>query len=181
MVNSSWTKDHVDAILKRSDPILDSVLLLPLLLFITSFNTNDAPEGARIVYPPCDTREIAAFPLEGRKRIILSVAQFRCVFTLTVTHLVIYATNYNTTSPEKDHAAQLHAFQLLLEEHPDYKSQSTNGVKLVLVGGSRNASDEARVESLRKLAVELGIHVCDLSTTSRILLTRYLLSFAGTC
>lgn len=80
MVNSSWTKDHVDAILKRSDPILDSVLLLPLLLFITSFNINRAPEGARIVYPPCDTREIAAFSLEGRKRVILSVAQFRCVF-----------------------------------------------------------------------------------------------------
>lgn len=137
MVNSSWTKDHVDAILKRSDPILDSVILLPLLLFTTSFNTNGAPEGARIVYPPCDTREIAAFPLEGRKRVILSVAQFR---------------------PEKDHAAQLHAFQLLLKEHPEYKSQSTNGVKLVLVGGSRNAGDESRVESLRKLAVELGIH-----------------------
>ena len=31
----------------------------------------------KIVCPPCDTREMVEFPLSIRKRIILSVAQFR--------------------------------------------------------------------------------------------------------
>lgn len=33
-------------------------------------------------------------------------------------------------------------------------------MKLVLVGGVRNAEDASRVESLRKLAKELGVSVC---------------------
>ncbi|EEB98409.1 hypothetical protein MPER_02085, partial [Moniliophthora perniciosa FA553] len=33
--------------------------------------------NSRIVYPPCDTREMATIPLEGRERTIISVAQFR--------------------------------------------------------------------------------------------------------
>ncbi len=36
-------------------------------------------------------------------------------------------------------------------------------VKLVLVGGSRNADDAARVDSLRELAKELAIEVRTLS------------------
>jgi alpha-1,2-mannosyltransferase len=76
MVNSSWTKNHVDAILQHSDPLLDSVhFLLPLL-----FLRRKGPRSARIVYPPCDTKEMAKFVLERRERIILSVAQFRRVF-----------------------------------------------------------------------------------------------------
>lgn len=35
--------------------------------------------GPVIVYPPCDTREMAKFSLQDRERIILSVAQFRYV------------------------------------------------------------------------------------------------------
>lgn len=62
--------------------------------------------------------------------------------------------------PEKDHAAQLHAFKQLLTSHPEYGKPGNAHVQLVLVGGSRNAEDAARVEGLRALAKELGIEVC---------------------
>ncbi|KAJ8473444.1 hypothetical protein ONZ45_g16294 [Pleurotus djamor] len=124
MVNSSWTKAHVDSILKHDDPLLDlliKLVLWPLMLLLSS---HQYPEYATIVYPPCDTRELAQFPLEGREHIILSVAQFR---------------------PEKDHFAQLQAYAELLQSHPEYKASS----KLVLIGGARNEEDEARVTKSR--------------------------------
>ncbi|KAJ7857603.1 mannosyltransferase [Mycena leptocephala] len=115
MVNSSWTQRHVD-----------TVLAYP-------------PFGrwgivrTRVVYPSCDTREMARLPLEGRERVVLSIAQFR---------------------PEKDHAAQVRALHELLKAHPKYAEE---GIQLVLIGSCRNAGDEARVEELRKLARDLGV------------------------
>ncbi|KAH7339450.1 glycosyltransferase family 4 protein [Rhizoctonia solani] len=115
MVNSSWTKSHVEYLLNHS-PI---------------------PSGSRkslsIVYPPCDTQAMASFSLEGRKKIIMSLAQFR---------------------PEKDHAKQILAFAKLLEMHPEHKEQ---GVRLVLIGSSRNAADEARVKVLQNLVTQLDL------------------------
>ena len=64
-----------------------------------------------------------------------------------------------TRRPEKDHAAQLHAFSQLLSSHPEYGKPGDAHVQLVLVGGSRNEEDAARVEGLRALAKELGIEV----------------------
>ncbi|KAJ7041151.1 mannosyltransferase [Mycena alexandri] len=116
MVNSSWTKKHVDAV----------------LAYPPQFGRWGVVR-TRIVYPSCDTREMARLPLEGRERVVLSIAQFR---------------------PEKDHAAQVRALHALLEEHPEYVVE---GIQLVLIGGCRNAEDEARVEGLRKLAQDLGV------------------------
>ncbi|KAG1810830.1 mannosyltransferase [Suillus subaureus] len=147
MANSSWTKNHVDAILSHSDPIINAMHffnpLFALRLFATMFkrskkhHTESASKKreAKIVYPPCDTREMSQFPLAKRERIILSIAQFR---------------------PEKDHPAQLRAFAQLLADHPTYTSGSSS-VKLFLLGGARNADDHARVQSLRDLAEELKI------------------------
>ncbi|KAJ7505759.1 mannosyltransferase [Mycena galericulata] len=117
MVNSSWTQKHVDA-----------VLAYP------RFGGRWGIVRTRVVYPSCDTREMARLPLEGRPRnIVISIAQFR---------------------PEKDHAAQVRALHVLLADHPEYTAQ---GIQLVLIGGCRNAGDEGRVEELRKLARELGV------------------------
>ncbi|OBZ71200.1 GDP-Man:Man(3)GlcNAc(2)-PP-Dol alpha-1,2-mannosyltransferase [Grifola frondosa] len=61
MVNSSWTKSHIDAILQHTDPLLDAIhLLTPLgaLKILSLWRSVDAPKSARI-------------------RVILSVAQFR--------------------------------------------------------------------------------------------------------
>ncbi|KAJ4483308.1 mannosyltransferase [Lentinula aciculospora] len=131
MVNSSWTRNHVDAILQHSDVLLDT--LHRLIPFRMSFNSKYGfATSAQIVYPPCDTRAISQFPLTGRDRVILSLAQFR---------------------PEKDHPTQLRAFSQLLE----HQSDPEHSLKLVLIGGSRNASDEARVQALRSLAKDLKL------------------------
>jgi alpha-1,2-mannosyltransferase len=43
--------------------------------------------------------------------------------------------------------------------HPEYANSDNKQVKLVLVGGCRNAEDATRVEGLRALAKELKIDV----------------------
>ena len=50
MVNSTWTKSHIDQLWRVN---------------------------SKIVYPPCDTASLTKLPLDGRQRIIVSVAQFR--------------------------------------------------------------------------------------------------------
>ncbi|KAI0365333.1 mannosyltransferase [Pilatotrama ljubarskyi] len=138
MVNSSWTKNHIDSILQHQDTLLDLVHCLPpfVLLRLLSRSRSRSPKAAQIVYPSCDTRQLAQFSLEGRERVILSIAQFR---------------------PEKDHAAQLHAFHKFLEMYPEYRGSGPSAVKLVLMGGSRNVGDATRLEGLRFLAQELEI------------------------
>ncbi|TFY51958.1 hypothetical protein EVG20_g10766 [Dentipellis fragilis] len=155
MVNSSWTKNHVDSILAYSDPLLDAlhmpleVIILPLrLIFKYILPTVSAnkiprttPKEALIVCPSCDTREMSKLPLEGRERMVISICQFR---------------------PEKDHPAQLRALSELLRNYPQYRAPFTGidgGVKLVLIGGSRNDGDAARIEGLRQLAKDLDIEV----------------------
>lgn len=64
-----------------------------------------------------------------------------------------------SSRPEKDHAAQLYSLHELFKAYPEYAKAGESQVKLVLVGGSRNAGDAARVEGLRALAKELEIEV----------------------
>lgn len=154
MVNSSWTRGHIASILSHEHfgPAVRCVHILPPLVFVwcalsarAVWNIMLLVDGYRaagaqghqvvqpeIVYPPCDTREMATFGLEGRDQIILSVAQFR---------------------PEKDHQAQLRSFAQLLMDYPEYRST----VRLVLLGGARNKDDLERVESLGALAAELDV------------------------
>lgn len=61
--------------------------------------------------------------------------------------------------PEKDHRAQLLSLSSFLELYPEYRDPP---VKLVLIGGSRNDEDAARVDGLRLLAKDLGIEVRDI-------------------
>ena len=78
MVNSSWTKNHVDSILQHYDILLDAIhMLLPPLFLIKFLVPQKGPQTAKIVYPPCDTREMVKFSLSNRERVVLSVAQFR--------------------------------------------------------------------------------------------------------
>ncbi|KAF9453183.1 glycosyltransferase family 4 protein [Macrolepiota fuliginosa MF-IS2] len=141
MVNSSWTSGHVDSILRHSDFFLNvfqwstPTAMLRILDAATTARKGKRISHARIVYPPCDTREMSSFALAHRQRVILSVAQFR---------------------PEKDHPTQLRAFAQLLNAHPEYtKSGVKDPVRLVLIGGSRNDEDARRVANLRRLAQEL--------------------------
>lgn len=67
-------------------------------------------------------------------------------------------TDSSLLRPEKEHAAQIRAFKLFLDAHPNLRS-GVDFVRLVLVGGCRTKEDEKRVEDLKELAVELGVQV----------------------
>ncbi|RIA94805.1 glycosyltransferase family 4 protein [Glomus cerebriforme] len=108
MVNSTWTKGHIDHL----------------------WGVN-----SKIVYPPCDTTSLTKLPLEGRQRIITSVAQFR---------------------PEKDHQLQLQSLSCLLSNYPNFR-QGSEKVELILIGGSRNKSDEDRIQKLKEQCKQLNI------------------------
>ncbi|KAF9280632.1 asparagine-linked glycosylation protein [Mortierella alpina] len=114
MTNSSWTKAHIDSLWKIK---------------------------STVVYPPCDTEAFKDFPLQGRERIVVSVAQFR---------------------PEKGHGLQLDAMAQLLQNHPEYRQEkgtvkNPRSVQLVMVGSARNESDERRIQQLKDKAEQLGI------------------------
>ena len=112
MVNSSWTLNHINQIWSIQNK-------------------------TKIVYPPCDTSNLLEFSLEGRKRIILSVSQFR---------------------PEKNHKLQIQIIENLFKKHPNFKS-GPNAVKLVLLGSVRNAEDKSRVDELYKMIELLDLKV----------------------
>lgn len=85
----------------------------------------------------------------------------RCSISVTYTAVFLVVLSFISLSrPEKDHAAQLRAFQRLIKAYPEYAESGAAGVKLVLLGGCRNSGDAARVEGLRRLSEELGIQVC---------------------
>lgn len=147
MVNSSWTKGHIDWIVNGPEPKdRDSS---------PAKTTSKGRKQVSIVYPSCDTTAMKNFPLEGRERVVLSVAQFRFV------SLPFPSPHSSLTRhrPEKDHATQLKSFHALLTKYPQYAASGEKPTKLVLVGGCRNEGDRQRVESLRELAKELGIEV----------------------
>jgi alpha-1,2-mannosyltransferase len=170
MVNSSWTKNHIDTILKHSDGVFETIdtaiqaLMTPFSACAAfwlpnlSLHTHKATTEALRVYPPCDTRSMTSFVLEGRDKIILSIAQFRFVCSKTYRDQ-IFTSNYR---PEKDHPMQIRALQVLLREHPEYKS-GPGCVRMVLLGGVRNEGDTARVDNLRNLAHELGVIVREIA------------------
>jgi hypothetical protein len=79
MVNSSWSKNHVDSLLRYNDTLVQALQFVPpfCFFFLSTRPHGDHPTQSQIVYPPCDTREMAKFSLNDRERVILSVAQFR--------------------------------------------------------------------------------------------------------
>ena len=96
MVNSSWTKSHVDAILAHSDPFLDLIhlpvtfiggLFLSLtraLALSSPARVHVPPKRAEIVYPPCDTQALSHLPLGRDPLLLLSIAQFRYVILFAI-------------------------------------------------------------------------------------------------
>ncbi|KAI7824987.1 hypothetical protein BX661DRAFT_185066 [Kickxella alabastrina] len=121
MTNSSWTHAHIIALFGN-------------------------PRMTRIVYPPCDTANLAGFALSPRVPAVVSLAQFR---------------------PEKNHEVQVRAFARLLADCPQMAApkhwmmpadnDNLDFPVLVMIGGARNLADEARAETLRQLADSLGV------------------------
>ena len=88
------------------------------------------------VYPPCDVTDFTRIPRRTHERSdvrIVSVGQFR---------------------PEKDHALQI---RTMFELRQILEESVWERVKLVLIGGVRNAEDEKRVKDLKDLCAHLSI------------------------
>jgi alpha-1,2-mannosyltransferase len=149
MCNSSWTEGHIRSLWGTA---------------------ACGPDGAAVLFPPCDTEALQKLPLtaaararaalpEGSghgaeglrslagRRLLLSIGQFR---------------------PEKDHAKQLRALRILLDaSQPGRPSGGRpsggrskgcfDNVLLVLLGSCRDDGDVARVDALRALARTLGL------------------------
>lgn len=110
IVNSSWTKGHIDKLWSL-------------------------PDRTHLIFPPCDTSAFESLQTADKlKGQMISIAQFR---------------------PEKNHELQLRAFHRFLELVSG--SPAAEESKLVLIGSSRNAEDEERVEQLKNLARKLGL------------------------
>ncbi|WWC86926.1 uncharacterized protein L201_001805 [Kwoniella dendrophila CBS 6074] len=141
MTNSSWTQAHIKSLLINArGSFLASILLKDGKSLEKKEERGEAKKEDRarceVVYPPCDTKEFVKLGgLNQRKREIVSLAQFR---------------------PEKEHAKQLYALKSLFERYPQYRNGPQN-IKLILMGGARDAGDEARLDGLRALADELNI------------------------
>lgn len=119
-VNSSWTRDHILS-----------------LWNLPSDSDSDGRRGVVLAYPPCNTDKLQTISMDrGRgsrsgERYIMSIGQFR---------------------PEKDHMLQLLSFETLKNKGAAInggKSSSYAGVKLVLLGSTRNEEDELFVRNLR--------------------------------
>uniref|UniRef100_V9KUA4 GDP-Man:Man(3)GlcNAc(2)-PP-Dol alpha-1,2-mannosyltransferase n=1 Tax=Callorhinchus milii TaxID=7868 RepID=V9KUA4_CALMI len=95
-----------------------------------------AGNRTHVIYPPCDVQAFLDIPLmdDSKKtnHSIVSVSQFR---------------------PEKDHPLQIKAFHQFLK----MKRAQALSVKLILIGGCRNADDEVRVSQLKELCEKLDI------------------------
>ena len=61
--------------------------------------------------------------------------------------------------PEKNQSAQLRALASLFRSRPDFKTNPSSRVRLVLLGGCRDDKDNSRVQELKALAQELGLSV----------------------
>ena len=85
-VNSSWTGGHIDSLLSTPVHPLPAPVSFLFSAFILSIPTDDgrtkSRKSTKIIYPPCDTKQLTQLPLERRRQIILSIAQFRFTFSL---------------------------------------------------------------------------------------------------
>jgi len=112
MVNSSWTFGHIVSLWRFARDI-------------------------KIVYPPCDTKNLEDLPLSSRNNFILSIGQFR---------------------PEKDHELQIRSFAKFMKRLREENCLvDGDDIKLVLIGSCRGKSDESRVQYLQTLATQLDV------------------------
>ncbi|EIW71289.1 hypothetical protein TREMEDRAFT_73255 [Tremella mesenterica DSM 1558] len=135
MTNSSWTQAHITSLLLSARKTWLAAFLLKDEKALQARERRKEPSNrgrCEVVFPPCDVTGLLKLGHVGsRKREIVSLAQFR---------------------PEKDHAKQLYALNVLFDQYPECRD-----VRLTLMGGCRNTEDEQRLEGLKALAMKLGI------------------------
>lgn len=158
MANSTWTAGHLGELwggaIRRSDDDTEigaaagaAASPVPSLAsaWDAFFGTDDlASADIQVVFPPCNSEAMAMLPLRPTRRALPSLAQ-RLPWVVSVGQF----------RPEKDHPLQLRAFAEAVRGLASKPWASE--MKLVLVGGARNAEDQSRVADLKALAATLGI------------------------
>ncbi|KAJ9091580.1 hypothetical protein QFC19_009036 [Naganishia cerealis] len=145
LTNSTWTQAHIQDLLALGRKSIISALFNFDRRTPVSAEEKDSTSPAldargqfvydppHVVYPPCATSEFTALPLSPRSPVLISLAQFR---------------------PEKDQAKQIRALAMLFAKWPVWRER---GVRLVLMGSSRNQEDDDRVRGLQELAKDVGV------------------------
>jgi alpha-1,2-mannosyltransferase len=137
MVNSSWTKGHIEDLwcLRREDMIRarDSPLWFPRHL--------------SLVFPPCNTSSIQAkFASDREDPAISDDSIASSVGALYRRHRVIMS--LGQFRPEKDHMLQIKAMEEFVRRTADLPEM--DDVFLVMFGSTRNRDDDALADNLQK-------------------------------
>ena len=92
------------------------------------------PTDVQLIFPPCGdlSPSTSSSSSSSRQRLVLTLGQFR---------------------PEKDHRLQIEAFAKLVQRD----DKAYGDVRMIIMGATRGAEDEALVQELRALAEERGV------------------------
>ena len=146
-MNSNWTMNHINHIWNQS-------------------------KRTHLLYPPCNTESLAQIDLNttARQPLIISIGQFRFAKSFisqnktnsrfgTISFVTFFF--FFEKRPEKNHSLQLEAFKQFVSQNrhliDSIERQQPEKVKLVLIGGSRNEEDQARIKNLQRKAVEFKL------------------------
>ncbi|GAA5886702.1 hypothetical protein JCM6882_005863 [Rhodosporidiobolus microsporus] len=182
MVNSTWTKRHIDTLLGSSsanvdeeDPVSASSPSSTADAATSKSSAKSelrqrrAPEASTAPSSTSTLTSSAPAPRRRRSRPLTATTVYPPCDTSSLSSLPL-STAQRTSSnnerritlfslaqfrPEKEHPTQLRALARLFEAHPEWKGR----VRLVCAGSVRGREDERRVERLRVLAGEMGLVV----------------------
>ncbi|GAA5825292.1 hypothetical protein JCM11251_006924 [Rhodosporidiobolus azoricus] len=176
MVNSTWTKRHIDSLLGSHPPSSSASDALTSFAEEASSLTLAAKaqgELRRRSSATVSTSTATSHLPSSATSPSPSRPQARIVYppcdTSSLSSLPLFTVSRTSTSspprttifslaqfrPEKEHPTQFRALAKVFELAPEYRGR----VRLVCAGSVRNEEDEGRVEALRELAKELGLSV----------------------
>ncbi|KAM0790159.1 hypothetical protein ACM66B_005478 [Microbotryomycetes sp. NB124-2] len=171
MVNSTWTRVHIDHLLKpfgyRDDVEHEEEVSEPQRYANGHVETEAVSTGvSTLVQQSSSLRQrestnpvataTATLSRFRKSRILYPPCDTTKLAQLPLEIRESLILSVAQFRPEKEHEVQLKAFKKLLDEEPRYR-EGPDKVNLILAGSVRNDQDEARVAKLRALAKEFSI------------------------
>ncbi|GAA5874450.1 hypothetical protein JCM1840_000784 [Sporobolomyces johnsonii] len=167
MVNSTWTKRHVDSLLLGESAASgdEEENQAPSQLDGTSSSSTATPAARlrqRRLTPPSSSPSLSCpssrpSPRPRTRTHLLyppcSTASFSSFPLSPPSRSPRTILSLAQFRPEKEHPLQLRSLAKLFSLHPEFRSD----VRLILAGSVRNDDDSRRVDELKKLAKDLGV------------------------
>ncbi|SCV73700.1 BQ2448_6130 [Microbotryum intermedium] len=164
MVNSTWTKNHIDHLLKpfgyRDDvepdlPSKDASANSAATSSVEAIASHGATIRKRGESSTSSSATSSLAPTRFRSsRIVYPPCDTVSLSSLPLQprepNMILSLAQFR---PEKDHPLQLKTLSQLFHLDPSYRAT----LKLIIAGSVRHASDSERVQDLRKLAQRLGV------------------------